>query len=266
MEMNSQREPLRSYNVFRIGKHIQMLRDVGLTAQMRFFDGRPTPLATAMQQLVNLLEIHGLASDELHVLRDLDLRQSANTSQYLGAEREKELNLTVERIEASLNLEIQQREFREMTPAQGALNYSRLIAQGPAILLTEGVYSGLPATVQHDLQESITCLSFGAPTASAMIALRAVEGMLRTFHGSLTGKQFKKAWGDLLKEIERLLQEKEADVRPLLGYFDFLRTVRNEADHPDRTFTELESERVLAHAIFTIEEIRNLQISLSTPV
>ena len=95
--------------------------------------------------------------------------------------------------------------------------YSRLTSEGPAILFRSNIYWQLQPLIQTDLKEAVVSLSFGAPTASAMIALRAVEGALREFYRKLTGEPFTRPWGDLTKEIEKRVEEAEPGIRPLLA-------------------------------------------------
>jgi hypothetical protein len=219
----------------------------------------------AMRELENYLNNHGLAENEIQRFRQLqsDLSRNYNeNNRFLNSQDVQRLSTVVERIESSLNLEIGQRRFSEIKPAEGALDYSRLLSEGPQILFREDLYWQISAVVQQDLKEAVTSLSFGAPTASAMISLRAVEGMLRGFYTKLSGEQYVQAWGGLLKEIEKQAQECGLDVRPLLGYCDYLRTVRNQADHPDRSFSELEGEGILNHAVYTIQEIQRLTDTL----
>lgn len=170
----------------------------------------------------------------------------------------KRLVLIVERVEAALREEITKRNFTEIRPIEGALDYNRLLSEGLASFLGGAVWQ-LPKPVKQDLDEAIKCLSYGAPTASVMIGLRAVEGMLRQVHTKLTGSESKKMmWKQLLEGIQQDLKNKGIEDSPLFGYLDYVRGVRNEADHPDRTFSQLDAEQLFMHAIHIIREVEKL--------
>jgi len=120
--------------------------------------------------------------------------------------------------------------------------------------------------VRHDLEEAVSCLRFGAPTASVMVGLRAVEGFLREFYKTLTGQVTRKGWSELLKEIRQILADRGLTNAPVMGYLDYIRDVRNTADHPDATFSQIEAEQALIHATNAIRELDKLSgTSKSTP-
>ena len=62
----------------------------------------------------------------------------------------------------------------------------------------------------------------------------------------------------ILEDIQEDLKNKGIDESPLFGYLDYVRGVRNQADHPDRTFTQLEAEQLFMHAIHIISEVEGL--------
>jgi hypothetical protein len=100
--------------------------------------------------------------------------------------------------------------------------------------------------------------SYGAPTASVMIGLRAVEGMVRELHQTITGKKSTKAWANLIDEVEKDLKNKGKQPPLLLGYLKYIKDVRNKADHPDKVFTQREAEQIFMHVVYTIQEIQKL--------
>jgi hypothetical protein len=89
-----------------------------------------------------------------------------------------------------------------------------------------------------------------------MIGLRAVEGMVRELHHIITGKKSTKAWANLIDAVEEDLKSKGEQPPLLLGYLDYIRDVRNKADHPDKVFTLREAEQIFMHVIHTIQEIQ----------
>jgi hypothetical protein len=113
----------------------------------------------------------------------------------------------------------------------------------------------IPRVVLTDLQEAVNCLRFGAPTASVMVGLRAVEGFLREVYKGQAGQSTKKGWAELLKEIREILNNKGFSSMQVMGYLDYIRNVRNTADHPDKFFTQSEAEQVLMQATNAIKEL-----------
>lgn len=219
-------------------------------------------ILASMRELFSELQAHGLCKRDADVLsaltRDFQSKYSWEKQNIDDADA-KRLVLIVERIEAALREEItNKRNFTEIRPIEGALDYNRLLSEGLASFLGGAVWQ-LPKRVKQDLDEAIMCLSYGAPTASVMIGLRAVEGMLRQVHTRLTGSESKKmTWKQLLEGIQLDLKNKGIEGSPLFGYLDYVRGVRNEADHPDRTFTQLDAEQLFMHAIHIIKEVEKL--------
>ncbi|MBA7668188.1 hypothetical protein ES703_76297 [subsurface metagenome] len=113
--------------------------------------------------------------------------------------------------------------------------------------------------VRQDLEESLKCLRFGAPTAGVMVGLRAVEGRLRELYYHLTEQTTKKGWFELIKEIQRLLDEKGIAAEPVAGFLNYVRNVRNTADHPDKTFSQVEAEQVFVAATTAIRKLEKLR-------
>lgn len=103
--------------------------------------------------------------------------------------------------------------------------------------------------------ESVKALAHDIPTASAMIALRAVEGAIREVCKKLKSNECKKSWKEALDEVEEELKSKGLESKSLEGYLDHFRKVRNEAEHPDRIFSKKESEYILMHSAYAIEEL-----------
>lgn len=260
-------ENLTSPEVYVIGKLIQSLRELAPTVQMLDANGRKSQIYDNLSRLEQLLGRYGLAESERANFANLQSEFSRtynHENRSLAHQDYQRLTTSIERIESSLSLELELREFSEIKSAGGTLDYAKLISEGPVVLMTPGVFQEIPVMVQQDLREAVTSLSYGAPTASAMISLRAVEGMLRQFYAQLVGGEFTRSWGQLIQEIGPLVKDQGGDAGPLLGYLDYLRTIRNQADHPDRSFSDLEGERILNHAIYTIEEIFSLKESLQS--
>ena len=163
----------------------------------------------------------------------------------------------IDKIETAVSLVIVQRDFAELRPASGILDYQKTPPEILRGLLGEESFS-LSQAVRRDLEEGIKCLRFGAPTASVILSLRAVEGRLRELHQTLIGQKTKKGWLDLIKAIQQALSPKGASIDPAMGFLDYLRSVRNTADHPDAIFDQAAAEQTLMHATSAIRELQKL--------
>lgn len=83
-------------------------------------------------------------------------------------------------------------------------------------------------------------------TAAAMTALRGAEAVLRQYYEFRAHlESAEKPWGQIVEELEKLA---DAD-KTLLGYLDFMRARRNETQHPEKTYTQRESENIFTTVI-----------------
>lgn len=258
-------KPLTAEVVYTLAQCIEYLRRVKNYDPAVFEDGSQDKygqklILSSMRDLVRELQAHELLGQDCDALsalqRDFQYKYGREKPNIEDADAKK-LALVVERIEASLKQEISRRNFTEITPVGGMLNYNKLLAEGIRSFLGDTTWK-LSDIVRQDLDEAIKCLSYGAPTASVMIGLRAVEGMLKQVYTSLTGDESKKMWKQLLEGIQEDLKNKGIEESPLFGYLDYVRGVRNQADHPDRTFTQLDAEQLFIHAIHIIQEVEKL--------
>jgi len=258
-------KPLTAEVVYTLAQCIEYLRRAKNYDPAVFEDGSLDKygqklILSSMRDLVRELQAHELLRQDCDALsalqRDFQYKYGREKPNIEDADVKK-LALVVERIEASLKQEISRRNFAELTPVDGMLNYNKLLSEGLRNLLGETARK-LPKIVSQDLEEAIKCLSYGAPTASVMIGLRAVEGMLKQVHTNLSGDESKKMWKQLLEGIQQDLKAKGIEESPLFGYLDYVRGVRNQADHPDRTFTLLEAEQLFMHAIHIIMEVEKM--------
>lgn len=257
--------PLTAVAVYRLAQFTEYLRRVKNYDVVVYEDGSYEKygqklILSSMLALENELNRYQLAKPEAEALsalsRDFQNKYCRAKPNIEDADAKK-LVLIAERIEVAIRKEITRRNFGELTPVQGMLNYNRLLSEGLPSLLGDTAWK-VPKIVKQDLEEAIKCLSYGAPTASVMIGLRAVEGMLGEVHTSLTGDKSRKVWKQLLEGIRQDLKTKGIENSPLFGYLDYVRDVRNKADHPDRTFTLREAEELFMHAIHIIREVEEL--------
>lgn len=262
---------LSAVRVYQIGTCIHRLLQAKQSEKVVFPDGSVEKggdclilgYLQRLEKLLNKCDLARLEQTRLHELIDSFQTKycyQREQNPYLSYEDHGNLLRILERIEASVYQEIVNRDFAELRPAKGSLNYQKLPPELLTDLLGEVSYS-IPPIVRQDLEEGAKCLKFGAPTASVMISLRAVEGWLRELYTSLTGQKTRKAWGELLKDIQEELSERGISIEPVLGFLDYVRNVRNKADHPDATFDQISAEQTFMAATTAIRELQKLKSS-----
>lgn len=259
-------KPLTGMTVFYLGSHIEFLSTAKEGDWVVYDDGSIEKdnfgfILFVLRQVDGTLYGSGLAEMEQFelttLIRDFEAKYCRPTPAKLDVAHQLRLKRLMERIEAVVIQELDRRNVAELTPLEGILDYKKLLSEGAKGLLVGGARE-TPSIVTRDLSEAIRCLSCGAPTASVMMGLRAVEGMVRELHRIITGKKSTKAWAKLLEEVEEELKNKGEQPLLLLGYLDYIRDIRNKADHPDKVFTLREAEQIFMHVIYTIQEINNV--------
>jgi ribosomal protein S17E len=123
-------------------------------------------------------------------------------------------------------------------------------------IFPENLLSGLDETTREDLKDALTSIFHLLPTPAAMVSLRIAENLVRRYYAKITGGiATKKSWADILNELEQSNKVKPS----ILGYLRYLKEKRNEAQHPDKRFTQEESERILLYIKGLLEELGSLQ-------
>jgi hypothetical protein len=122
-------------------------------------------------------------------------------------------------------------------------------------IFSKELLSNLDELTGSDLSDAFSCILNLLPTPAAMICFRATENIIRSYYTKITGVSAKgKSWKKKLDELEKV----QGSNRPLIGYLDYLRGKRNEAEHPDKRFSQEESERILLHVKGLLEELNKI--------
>ncbi|MBI4304488.1 MAG: hypothetical protein HY665_09165 [Chloroflexi bacterium] len=120
------------------------------------------------------------------------------------------------------------------------------------LVFSESTLSKLDEMSKKDFWDAVTCVLSLLPTPAAMISLRVAENILRKYYERVTGCAVSgKNMGQLLQELEHRQILKQS----ALGYVRFLKDKRNEAEHPDKRFSQEESERILLHIKDLLDEL-----------
>ena len=258
---------LSSVKVYRIAASLYSLLQAREDDEVVFLDGSAqehgdSKILGHLRALEQLLAQHGLAMLEHDRLRGLiDKFEETYARQYaprISSEDQRLLFRVLEKLESAISQEIVARDFSELRPVTGTFDYQKPDSHVLTGLVGESAAS-VPALVRQDLEESIKCLKFGAATASVMLSLRAVEGYLRELYSELHGSATKKAWAEVIKAVQSALASKNVAIDPALGFLEYLRSVRNTADHPDAVFDQVAAEQTLMHATSAIRELHKVR-------
>ena len=143
----------------------------------------------------------------------------------------------------------------------GTLNFKKLLSGGKSFF-PEDIWNTLSDISKSDLNDACNCLLTRSWTPAVMISLRASEDSIRKFYNFKTGKDpQKKGWKNILDELSKI-----QDInKTLLGYLDYIREIRNTAEHPDEVFDQMEAERVF-HQVVNMIIVINQELSPRKPL
>ncbi|MCX9026173.1 MAG: hypothetical protein OIN85_08785 [Candidatus Methanoperedens sp.] len=146
--------------------------------------------------------------------------------------------------------ELSERKMIEVY-TDGTLNFKKLL-EGGSSFFEKDVWDMLSPIQQSDINDACNCLLTKSWTPSVMISLRAAEDSIRNFYKYKTGNDSQnKGWKSLLDELSKIKDINKS----LLGYLDYVRDIRNTAEHPDEIFAQMEAERVFHQVVNMITVI-----------
>jgi len=99
---------------------------------------------------------------------------------------------------------------------------------------------------KDDLEDGCRCISLQAWTPAGMITMRVIESVLRNYYQEQTSNNpIGKMWGQMLEDLNLIPSANQK----LVGYFEYLKDIRNALQHPEARLSQFESEDVFHHAI-----------------
>ena len=181
------------------------------------------------------------------------LSKSCRKGQKISKQDGEELSLDAESWSAIVYKELCARPCMEFQ--NGALNQKALMATSESeasSIFDKKVWNILPKIAQNDFSDAAKCLLIGASTAAAMVSLRGIEAVVRSYYTQKTKKYSGKVLGKILDELKVLPQIN----RKLLEYLDYIRSEkRNMAQHPTRIFSQREAERIFMEIVNATHDI-----------
>jgi len=144
---------------------------------------------------------------------------------------------------------------------EGTLNSKKLLLGGKSFFPGD-VWKTLSDISKSDLNDACNCLLTKSWTPAVMISLRASEDSIRKFYVFKTENDpQRKGWKNILDELSKI-----QDInKTLLGYLDYIRQIRNTAEHPDEIFDQMEAERVF-HQVVNMIIVINQELSPRKPL
>lgn len=133
--------------------------------------------------------------------------------------------------------------------------FSTLSEDSMSKLFPKTIKDKLDSDSREDIDDGVLCVIYSLPTPAVMILFRVVERELRRYVKTITGRPLNR-WDD---NVEELKNSKIAD-KSITKEFAWLKEKRNEAEHPDKRYTQDEAEGILHHvsdlmkAIYTKKE------------
>jgi hypothetical protein len=121
-------------------------------------------------------------------------------------------------------------------------------------------WASLSDLSKSDFSDAAKCLLIGAPTPAAMITLRGVEGILRKYYEKKTGNKIDKInMGGILNELNNMYKNDSKSInKNLIKNLEIIKDLyRNPTQHPDKTYTQTESERMFVISIAAIHDMCN---------
>lgn len=199
-----------------------------------------------LRRIQNILKAHNISTitqNEIETEIKL-LDESYTEKQCISKKDAKYLNEIVIRWSFRIQAELNERIIIEIF-TEGTLNFKKLLDGGRSFFQND-VWDTLSKISKSDLNDACLCLLTKSWTPAVMISLRASEDSIRNLYKIKTGKDInKKGWGRIIQELK---ESKEIDPR-LLNYLDYVKEIRNTAEHPDKIFDQMEAERVFHQVV-----------------
>jgi len=239
-------------NIYSLGTNLGY---IGVSGSLKPYVKGENYLIEAFERAVRELEKTKLCdSTQLAIKKMIDkLNKSYKEKEELRKEDGEEISDLCKLWHDRIMNELRERAVIEVF-TEGTLNPKKLLAGGKEFF-GEETWNELSIISKNDLDDACNCLLTQSWTPAVMISLRAAEDNIRIFYKEKTKKNPPEGWNDILRELETT---KIMD-KTLIGYLDYIREMRNKAEHPDKIFNQTEAEGAF-HQVIDIIRIINEEI------
>jgi len=233
------------YDAYFLGENVEWLKDVINEEACVDVKGNRI-IIDELEIIFNSLFVNKLSENtQYEIKRYIDkLNMTFKVQQMVKHEDvvilKERLKIWSDRISTDLN----ERKVIEVF-TDGILNPKHLMIGGISFFREE-IWNELSDISKNDLNDACHCLLTQSWTPAVMISLRAAEDSVRILYKTVTGKDVKKK--SLYNIIEELKKEEQAN-KILLNYLDYVRSIRNRAEHPDEIFSQYEADRVFLQVV-----------------
>ena len=210
-------------------------------------------IADDLDWISNKLRENDVNEDVIDRVNDFSRELRSSATQILEYTKKESLKRNVEIWTSLIESHLKKRRILEPSKP-GSLGQEQLyeVSKGNTSIFFGNVWWRMSEIERNDFIEAARCLLMQSWTAAAMIALRGLEGILRKYYEFKTEKEHgNRGMYALIEE----LQKTEGIKHTLMGYLNYLRGIRNTAEHPDRVFNQTEAETVFIQVTGAAREI-----------
>jgi hypothetical protein len=129
-------------------------------------------------------------------------------------------------------------------------------------IFEEATWKYIPEGAQGDIAEGGKALLFGLPTCASFMFLRALEDCIRKLCKQLNNSKDNLTFGQAISIVEKnfdLFAIDKFDFDRQVAFLKYIKDeFRNPSAHPDKSFTQKESEQLFQVINISIDKIRYL--------
>lgn len=165
----------------------------------------------------------------------------------------QDIGKIIKSADGALDAELQLKKVLVVTPKRFNID---MLLKNPSSLLAKGSWSLLPDIAQQDFSSATKAIAMGLSTAAAFHLMRCVEEMVKQLYFSFvkTNRMNKPMWGPMVQKLQN--KNKPKPSIELIETLDMIRrNFRNPTQHPDKIYSEDESQDLLNSSIVAINMI-----------
>jgi len=261
-------------NIFDIGKYLGLCKIWTTTTKVidsPFFSTMPIPLKYLFNKLEEL-SIEEKTKEEINKLIEkshlaIDLQKQNRELRKNGEVNKEKLQIYTEKQDKLINqiredlinfipiwedrIANKLRKIKVVKLSTDTRLNPEKLSIGASSFFKEDIWNNLSDIEKKDLEDASRCISLQAWTPAAMITMRAIEAAFRDYYQKILTKDPGTNWGQMIIE----LKSNPSVDQKLIGYFDYLKDIRNTLQHPDARFSQFEAEDAFHHAIHILSRI-----------
>ncbi len=246
---------------FELGGNVEYIKHIVCHAEETIVKDRkrtgPACVLDILRQIANELALDKFYADTQERVNDwiFKFEREYKSGEAIKQEDAEELREDMDKLETLISRELIFRPCFELSRS-GALNHKALFETSfkkPSSIFERNIWEKLSSIAKSDFSDAAKCLLVEASTPATMVALRGMEAVVRDYYCYKKGEKCgRKVLGTIIKELRELPDAN----KKLLEYIDYLRSEkRNLAQHPNKTYSQGEAERVLMEIINAVHDI-----------